>query len=72
MKTHYLDGCPWANGEIQQADTDQTTDWRRVTCGHCLKKKPRAARRVDATIQPSPRSRGQAEREQLGFEDRRI
>jgi len=70
-KTHYRDGCPWANG-IQQADTEQTTDWRRVTCGHCLRKKPRSARKVDATIQPSARNRAQAEREQLGFEDHRI
>jgi len=67
MRKTHRKGCPWAQG------ADCTTNWDRVTCGHCLRKKPRVrASRVDATIQPSPRNRAQAEREQLGFEDHRI
>ena len=36
-KIHYIDGCPWADGSVQMADTNQTKDWERVTCKHCLK-----------------------------------
>lgn len=37
MKTkHFYHGCPWANGEIQQSDTDQRFDWREVNCQKCL------------------------------------
>jgi len=36
---HYADGCVWASGDIQQADTDTTFDWKKVTCKHCLNKK---------------------------------
>ena len=38
-KIHFYHGCPWANGEIQQADTDQRYDWREVNCFHCLSNK---------------------------------
>lgn len=36
---HYVNGCVWASGDIQQADTDTTFDWKLVTCKHCLNKK---------------------------------
>lgn len=41
MTVHYKNGCSWASGDLHMTDTDQTTDWSKVTCGHCLKKKPR-------------------------------
>ena len=34
---HFLYGCPWADGEIQQSDTWTTCDWKKVTCKHCNK-----------------------------------
>lgn len=38
MKTvHKTNGCAWANGQLQLADTIQTDDWRKVTCKHCKK-----------------------------------
>ena len=35
-KVHFIYGCPWADGSIQQADTDQRFTWKNVTCKHCL------------------------------------
>lgn len=32
---HFVKGCPWADGHIQQSDTIQTTNWYAVTCKHC-------------------------------------
>ena len=32
---HYINGCAWANGQLQLADTNQTDDWSKVTCKHC-------------------------------------
>ena len=41
MKTkHHKNGCPWASGDLQSADTEQVTDWKKVTCKHCLRKNP--------------------------------
>ena len=37
---HYVNGCAWANGQIQQSDTFQTTNWYEVTCKHCLRNRP--------------------------------
>lgn len=28
---HFYHGCPWANGEIQQSDTDQRFDWSKLS-----------------------------------------
>ena len=39
MKVHFYHGCPWADGSIQQADTDQRYDWQDVNCQHCLANK---------------------------------
>lgn len=39
MTVHYTQGCPWANGEIQCRDTDQTDNWDKVTCKKCLANK---------------------------------
>jgi hypothetical protein len=36
MTVHYVDGCAWANGQLYSSDTDQTRDWKKVTCKHCL------------------------------------
>jgi hypothetical protein len=36
---HFVYGCPWADGEIQMADTDQRCSWLNVTCKHCLTNK---------------------------------
>jgi len=36
---HYINGCAWASGDIQMADTNQTENWKEVTCKHCLNKK---------------------------------
>lgn len=38
-KVHYRDGCAWASGDLQMADTAQTTNWDEVTCWHCLRKR---------------------------------
>jgi len=38
-KIHFLYGCPWADGSLQQSDTIQTHDWQKVTCYQCLKLK---------------------------------
>ena len=38
MRTvHYVNGCAWASGDLQSADTDQTDDLSKVTCKHCLR-----------------------------------
>jgi len=34
---HFLYGCPWADGSIQMADTDQRSTWTNVNCKQCLK-----------------------------------
>ena len=39
MKVHFLYGCPWADGSLQQADTLTTCVWDKVTCKSCLKLK---------------------------------
>jgi len=39
MKIHFYHGCPWADGSIQQADTDQRYEWDEVNCAHCLNNK---------------------------------
>jgi hypothetical protein len=50
---HYLNGCAYASGELQQADTDQTTDWKRVDCRRCLRKRPRRRRgRIEYRVVP--------------------
>lgn len=46
---HFYHGCPWANGEIQQADTEQVTDWNKVTCKHCIRRKRLAHRAAEHT-----------------------
>lgn len=33
---HYVHGCPWASGNIQQSDTAQTKDKTKVTCFRCV------------------------------------
>ena len=38
-KVHYYHGCPWADGELQSADTNQTDNWDEVTCFQCLRLK---------------------------------
>lgn len=56
MKTHYKNGCPWADGKIYADggfDTNQTTDWSMVTCQHCLKNKPETR-----VLTPQERSKG--------------
>ena len=40
---HYRDGCPWADGELQMSDTRQTTNWKEVTCKHCLRSRTQRA-----------------------------
>jgi len=36
---HFYHGCPWADGSIQLADTNQQYSWDNVTCGHCWNNK---------------------------------
>jgi hypothetical protein len=36
VKRHFYHGCPWADGSIQMADTDQRYYWNEVNCRHCL------------------------------------
>lgn len=34
---HFVNGCPWANGQKQSSDTFQTRDWKLVTCKYCMR-----------------------------------
>ena len=46
---HYINGCAWASGDIQMADTNQTENWNEVTCRHCLNKRHRSRVMSDKT-----------------------
>lgn len=41
---HFLYGCPWSDGSIQQSDTRVTCDWKKVTCGACRRSYGKARR----------------------------
>jgi len=45
---HYVDGCAWADGSVQMADTRQTKDWKKVTCKHCKNKRFPRGMKTDA------------------------
>ena len=67
-KVHYRDGCPWADGELQMADTRQTTKWEEVTCKHCLRtRSTRAALRGIALKIVSDQSFADTMREMLSI-----
>lgn len=35
-KVHFWHGCAWADGSKYMSDTNQTYDWKKVTCYHCI------------------------------------